>query len=441
LVSLLYFFLLFVLFSYITGGMRMTQTEEQATDSAPLLVGFGIDTLILNMRYADANYEPVKKELDKELAEKLDLLQQDARRDEQAVATDWDFNHALLFLEPHGAGKQWRWLLSCRWLSIAVSRGKFNDIIAQVRFSSEYLWSEAWAGDAISKVHDLLMSIFGESIVLQVSEVHLCADVAGFDLTSVDFEQHFVTRVRKNDAIYAPLVDGVALDCHRVSSLRFSSHGSPISCVIYNKVLEIEQKSHKTWFYDLWRAHGWDGESPVSRTEFRFKRDFFRNLTAPINGAYDLLDHLKPLWDYAAGRLCGGSDGLPDGWLRYVVPSDDSNRSRWLVHPVWAVVQSAFAEPVETVPEPIVRKRVREVNVERGVAAIIGYFSTLAAWLGGPFALPGSDVSLLLRWFYEAALEYLASKDREFPLEVLKKQLRYGEVLSMLQHATSDVSF
>ena len=90
-----------------------------------------------------------------------------------AVTTDWAFQGVLLFVEPHGAGKQWKWLLTSRLLHVVVSRGKFNDIIALVRFSSEYLWSQAWCGDALWKVHDFLMSIFGIGIRLQLSEVHL----------------------------------------------------------------------------------------------------------------------------------------------------------------------------------------------------------------------------------------------------------------------------
>src|SRR5438105_10567919 len=52
--------------------------------------------------------------------------------------------------------------ISSRLLTVAVSRGRFNDLIAQVRFSSEYLWSQVWCGDALTKVHSFLMSIFGE---------------------------------------------------------------------------------------------------------------------------------------------------------------------------------------------------------------------------------------------------------------------------------------
>jgi len=48
----------------------------------------------------------------------------------------------------------------------------------------------------------------------------------------------FVTRVRKNEAIYG--ADSVALDCHRVSTLAFSKHKSPIPCSIYNKTLTMQ---------------------------------------------------------------------------------------------------------------------------------------------------------------------------------------------------------
>ncbi len=395
------------------------------------LVGYGVDTLILNVRYADSFLCPVKRELDTALQQELDQLQAEARRDEQAVASRWAFHNTLLFLEPHGAGRQWRWLLTCRLLSVAISRGKFNDIIAQVRFSSEFLWSQAWAGDALSEVHSFLMSIFGENLHLQVSEVHLCADVVGFDFSHADYETGFVTRVRKNDTIYGPGVDGVALDYHRVSSLRFSSHGSPISCTIYDKTLEIKQKSHKTWFFDYWSREkpgcvAWDGTSDVWRVEFRFKREFLHNLATPIEGAYDLLDQLQALWSYAAGQAAGGADGLPDGWLRYVVPTGDSNRSRWPVHPAWVVIQAAFAETSEVELGPVVRERVREVSLACGLAAVIGYCSTLAAWLGGVFVGTDADVSQVLHWLYEEGLTYLEEKERDYWKEVVKKQKRFG---------------
>jgi len=395
------------------------------------LVGYGVDTLVLNVRYADKDFQPVQKELADDLVRELDNLASDARKAEIAVASSWAFKNILLFVEPHGAGRQWRWLLTSPYLTLVVSRGALSGLIAQVRFSSEYLWSEAWAGDALYHVHEFLMSIFGPYIHLQVSEIHLCADVVGYDFSLANYEQHFVTRVRKNDITYG--ADGVLLDCQRVSTLRFSSHASPLSCTIYNKTLEIKQKSAKFWFHDLWKkgvegpAGGqWDGESDVWRIECRFKRAFLHNLKPPIEEAYDVLDHFQSLWAYAVGQGSGSDDGLPDGWLRYVVPSDDSNRSRWPVHPAWQVVQAAFALPGEHELGPVIRFRVRQKNIERGLAAVVGYSSTLAAWLGGQYATSDTDLSLFLHWLSEQGPEYLEEKQREFAKEVLKKQQRYG---------------
>ena len=398
------------------------------------LVGYGVDTLILNVRYSDSSFSPIKQELDEKLQRELDYLQASARLDENAVASDWSFNGALLFMEPHGAGKQWRWLLTCRWLSLVVSRGKFNDVIAQVRFSSEFLWSRKYTGDALYEVHVFLAFIFGEYIHLQVSEIHLCADVTGYDFAQSDYEHAFVSRVRKNQALYEVGVDRVALEHRRVSMLTFSSHAAPLSCVVYNKTLEIKQKSGKTWFYDLWRTGvagpnggAWDGESDVWRVEFRFKRDFLHNLSSPIEHAYDVLGQFKPLWDYAAGRVEGGDDGLPDGWLRYVLPDgDDTNRSRWPVHPAWNVVQSAFSLDLEPNLAAIVRERIREKNIERGIASTLGYLSTLAAWHGDELVSSESDLSVTLQWLYSSGNEYLEEKHRDFLSEVRKKQARYG---------------
>ncbi len=55
------------------------------------LVGSGVDTLMLNVRYSDSQARPIKQELDEKLVQELDYLQEEARRVETAVATDWSF--------------------------------------------------------------------------------------------------------------------------------------------------------------------------------------------------------------------------------------------------------------------------------------------------------------------------------------------------------------
>src|SRR6185437_13902782 len=81
------------------------------------LVGYGVDTLVVNVRYADETFQPIQKELDETLQQELDYLQGEAKHAETSVASDWVFENCVLFVEPHGAGRQWRWLLTCRFLS------------------------------------------------------------------------------------------------------------------------------------------------------------------------------------------------------------------------------------------------------------------------------------------------------------------------------------
>jgi hypothetical protein len=39
----------------------------------PQLVGYGVDTLILNMRYTNEQYQPIKQELTQEIAQELEV--------------------------------------------------------------------------------------------------------------------------------------------------------------------------------------------------------------------------------------------------------------------------------------------------------------------------------------------------------------------------------
>ena len=161
--------------------------------------------------------------------------------------------------------------------------------------------------------------------------------------------------------------------------------------MIYNKRLEIQQKSHeKTWFHDLWRrvkqedgTPVWDGESDVWRVEFRFKREALHQLKEEgvfhgVEDADSLPERLAALWTYATGHSGGAADGLPDGWLRYAVPSADSNMARWSLHPAWVALQGAFCTEVvevigtasgevSSVPASsigfLIRERRRQVNL------------------------------------------------------------------------------
>ena len=393
------------------------------------VVGRGVDTLLVNVSYADERFKPVKLELSEELQHELEALQAVAREEEQAKASRWAFKGFTLYMQPKGSRGQWRWILTCPLVSVAISRGRLNAIIAQVRLSSEYLWSCETVSHAIVEVQLLLFDLFGDYLWVQVSAVDLCADLIGWDVSRCEWQTSFVSRAvgeNSRPADVSSLVDGpdvVRRRWKQIATLDFGRHTSPISCCLYHKSAEIRQKSPtKTWFYDLWKRNGWNELDDVWRVEFRLTREFLHSVH--LEDVHDLPERLPSLWEYCAGLPGGAADGLPDGWLRYVTPTNDTNRSRWPVHPAWLVVQRAFSSEDDGLG-PLVRERIREKNIRRGLASVLGYLSTLSAWVGGDLARSDTDISQVLHWLNDAGADYLEEQGVDFAGLVERKWKMY----------------
>ena len=169
--------------------------------------------------------------------------------------------------------------------------------------------------------------------------------------------------------------------------------------------------------------------------EFSFKREALHELRQTvgeqvrfhgIEDAYDLPERLPVLWAYAVGQ----PEAEAAGWLRCVVPGSDLNRSRWPTHPVWQVIQGAFLASEELPANfgEIVRKRWERHNIDEGIAAVVGYLSSLAAWAGGELSSEMVDLSVVLHWLAEEGEKYLQRLDRDFAREVLRKRSKFGVV-------------
>ncbi len=407
------------------------------------IVNHGVDTLVLNAYHTDDKGKPVKRELETSLHLQLDTWKKEAQGMHDECPTSLVFHGATLHMQPNGAGQgQWPWMLKSRDMTCYISGGQWNGI-ASVRLSSEYLWSCRTLLDAIRSVQVLLDDLFGDEMYLQVSLVDLCVDVAGWDdIDQLDRFQNFITRAKKRTS-YAET------DIVHDGSLQEYSYGkqhtgfafgkdrkgrSSLSCRVYDKTREVEQ-SGKEWVLDLWCARGWSElDGKVWRVEVSFKRDVLHELFAEeteawgIEDAYTLPDVLALLWAYAVGQVNGGPDGLPDGWLRCAVSNGDKNRSRWPTHPAWKVLQGAFAQAVE-IPEQfgrIIRKRHEERSIEKGIEAVIGYLTSMAAWAGGELAEEGTDLSVVLHWLAVSGGDYLERVGRDFSAEIQRKRVKLG---------------
>jgi len=402
------------------------------------IVNRGVDTLVVNVYYTDLGH-PIRRDIDEALAQQLDEWKKLAQELGEPLVTPWVFNEASLQMQPNGAGRgQFPWMLKTPDITLYVSQGKWNGVAA-VRLSSQYLWSCTGLLDALVWLDGFLREIFCQPMFLQPSEIHLCADVAGWpEIASLDRRKHFVSRSRKRGSHFEQDWD---TDLRvkdfsyglKETGFDFSKRGV-LSCTIYDKTREMKQ-SGKEWFMDIWRLHGWDEDEdgPVWRVEFKFKRQALHELFQDgvfwgIEDVFELPDRLLLLWAYAAGHVETDKDDEPDGWLRCVMPSDDKNRARWPTHPAWKVVQAAFQEEMTRPAEMrrLVRKRHEDHNIEKGLEAILGYASSLSSWVGNDLADPDADLSVFLHWLAQQGQAYLERKERDFGAEVQRKRIKFG---------------
>jgi hypothetical protein len=86
--------------------------------------------------------------------------------------------------------------LHCSSQRLDVGTGKHNHIAGKAQLSSALLW-EHGPDVALSKLYAFVVKFYGtQDIWLQVSEVHLCADVVGWELSLGDAPV-FITRGQK----------------------------------------------------------------------------------------------------------------------------------------------------------------------------------------------------------------------------------------------------
>jgi hypothetical protein len=390
----------------------MTRSPAQ-----PCVVGQNIDTFIGNAR--------VNGDFPVELADQLEELKRRSQETEEDLPTPWRFAGEVLFIKPHGAGRQWRWILHSPSVHVDVGLGKLTHILAKARLSSAFLW-EHEIGTALTLLYGFLAEFLQVPFTLQVSEVHVCVDLAGWELSLGDMPA-FITRSRSKGLRLGTEAADVELDAslealgpfvapsdmrlqfagRHLATLDFSK-GAPHACCIYDKTAEIAV-SRKDWMQEVWTSNGWDGESRVTRVEFRYKRECLREMK--IEEAYAFLDQIPSLWAYSTKQ-----------WLRHTVPNGDPNRARWPLSSLWRLVQQAsfFCDGT-----PAVRERRRAGDLTLLCQMIAGCSTSAAAFLSQ--VLPdGDDGTHFLIWFWDWFERHLHEKGITFESLTAAKRLRLG---------------
>lgn len=251
------------------------------------------------------------------------------------------------FLYPYGSSSGYPFVLTNE--DFKIECGEFNHPSFFVTFRSQGLWRES-----ASSLHDkFLRWAIGVGCDVEQSEslsrVDFCFDYA---LAEPDFDaDSFVSQSDKDSQ-------------HREHGIvqTFTLGKGDVVLRIYDKVAEIRQQSAKVWFHELWgqNDHVW-------RIEWQVRKPILKRFW--IRAFADLQEYQGMLLRYLAE--CHDT-------LR--VRTEDSNRSRWPLHPLWADLQQRILD-LHTLEHKQVegKEMVLDERLMRLTISIYGYLKRMAA--------------------------------------------------------------
>lgn len=233
---------------------------------------------------------------------------------------------------------------------------EFNSSISnfapiQVRISSEYLWAY---GLKISyqNIYKFIANVFGVPNNVKVSRVDMAMHIDNADFIT-NYQNAYKGNYKNSN---------VNFNNKSINALTFGSRSSPVYCRIYDKTLEIQEQSKKTWFYEIWKANNMDINN-VWNVEFELKSDFLRryNIISPI----DLIEHLNSIWHY-----------LTFDWL-VMINNDNKRVDRCSTNYLWKIVQNGYS--TFSSEQLIERNSQKITDALAAIPTITGYLTTYAA--------------------------------------------------------------
>lgn len=175
-----------------------------------------------------------------------------------------------------------------------------------------------------------------------------------FHVAEPDFStDHFVSLVAK-DATWR---EGGVLQSIQLGT-------SDVVVRVYDKVAEIEQQSEKHWLFDIWGMR-----EGVWRCELQVRGERLKE--HGISTVEQLRAYLPSLVRHLAKNHTS---------LR--IPTGDSNRSRWPVHPMWRSLIDAsdqLTSPPDNPPPPLLNGGLYQLH--RQLESLVGVLKGIAATL------------------------------------------------------------
>ncbi len=250
-------------------------------------------------------------------------------------------------LHPYGSSSGYPIIISNN--DFKIEMGEFNMPNFFVTFPSEALWRES-----AYSLHDKFLrwadSVgYNPMVTESLSRVDFCFD---YRIPEIDFDEDCFVSYSKKDSQHR--------ECGIVQT--FTIGRDDIVLRVYDKVAEIRQQSEKSWFLDLWGE-----EKDVWRIEWQIRKLTLR--AYGISSFKDLRENQGGLLHYLAYE----HDSLRQ-------PTNDSNRSRWPLHPLWKNLQEKI-EILHELPvsggfrqDVVLNERMMQIAI-----SVYGYLKRVAA--------------------------------------------------------------
>lgn len=282
------------------------------------IVASGVDTLVIGFSiqsYLDVNKFEALTEAKNKAGEK--------QFDKKGCSVEWfgtEFS-----ISARGA-KGYEWVMRNADVMVCIAReARGGSVMPEVyvTFSSENLWTHGLDG-AVTAFKRWL-SRWAVLIDSKVSRADLCLDVA-MPFPEIDLKTEIVSRARKKRRVNELERIEHHVDCRRDTGYRFGA--GDLVGRFYDKTSEVKV-SQKEWMREVWKAEGWDGETPVVRYEFQFRRNFLKEMS--VNSFDDLKARLADIWRYCT-----------HDWLRVCDKGSSTNQARWKSKDYWLLIQESF---------------------------------------------------------------------------------------------------
>jgi hypothetical protein len=281
--------------------------------------------------------------------EALTVLKERARASKIRDGVPVDIGGWSFQLRPSGSGSGYPLILEHP--NYTLECGEYNNPSFFVTFRSRALWQHGAAA-----LHQSFLT-WAASVGLTV--------IRPESLSRVDFT--FDYQIENPDFTIDSVVSLSAKDDQRredrrVQTIMFGK--GDVVLRIYDKIAEIEQSSEKVWFYELW-----GDREKVWRIEWQVRKDVLRRFGIMSFG--DLFEGQGDVLRY----LVNDHDTLR-------VLTEDTNRSRWPLHPLWVALAQQIEEfrgqGVYRVLDP---QATLNAQLQRIAVSVYGYQKRVAAIL------------------------------------------------------------